>query len=238
MDSDKLFKNKIKFSSWPLDKEFLLKLRTENTISTTTLQVIVGELLGDGHINHDPINNPQINGRLEFTFSAKILHYVNYLKYDVLSSVCTNSSPTPWPNKEITGKDVTQFWFSSKRLPYFTLLHSFWYKQINNVSIKVLPSNIEQILSPIGLAHWIMGDGYYYKGNVILCTDNFSEKEVLKLIEVLEIKFFLKASIRKRTNKNNVVWRISISKTSLADLKNLVLPYIITEMQYKLGITS
>ena len=57
--------------------------------------MITGELLGDGHISYDPINSPQINARLEFTFAAKILHYVNYLKFNVLAPICTSSSPTP-----------------------------------------------------------------------------------------------------------------------------------------------
>ena len=56
---------------------------------------MTGELLGDGHITCYPINKPNTNGRLEFTFAADILYYVNYLKFNVLSSICTSSSPTP-----------------------------------------------------------------------------------------------------------------------------------------------
>lgn len=52
---------------------------------------IVGRL----NISSDPINKPQINGRLEFTFSAKILHYVNYLKFNVLAPICSYYNPTP-----------------------------------------------------------------------------------------------------------------------------------------------
>ena len=155
-----------------------------------------------------------------------------------MSFVCTNSDPTPWPNKDLTNKDVTQYWFSSKRMPIFSELHSIWYKQVNNSFVKILPSNIENLLTPIALAHWTMGDGYYSNGNVVLCTDNFSEKEVLKLIEILNNKLSLKAGMKKRTNKNSVVWRINISKSSLQELKELVIPYIIPEMQYKLGITN
>jgi hypothetical protein len=53
-----------------------------------------GGLLGDGYLNYDPIKAPQINARLEFTFSSKILHYVRYLKYDALAFICTESEPT------------------------------------------------------------------------------------------------------------------------------------------------
>lgn len=56
---------------------------------------MTGELLGDGHIKYDPLNNPLVNGRIEFTFYTKILHYINYLKYNALAAICIVSSPTP-----------------------------------------------------------------------------------------------------------------------------------------------
>ena len=68
LDSNEPLKKKLIFSSFPLNQEFLLKLQSDIKIPSKTWQVITGELLGDGHISYDPINNPQINGRLEFTF--------------------------------------------------------------------------------------------------------------------------------------------------------------------------
>ena len=54
-----------------------------------------GGLGGGGHINYNPIKSPQINGRLEFTFSAQILHYIKYLKYDALAAISNESELTP-----------------------------------------------------------------------------------------------------------------------------------------------
>lgn len=48
------------------------------------------------------INNPLVKARIEFTFSANILHYVSYLKYHVLPF--TPYEPTPWANPKIKGK--------------------------------------------------------------------------------------------------------------------------------------
>ena len=149
LDSNKIFNNTWIFSSSELSKEQLAKF----LIPSTVWEVITGELLGDGYISYDPLNKPLINGRLEFTFAAKILHYVNYLKFNVLASICTSSNPTPWPNSTIAGKEPTQYWFSTKRLPAITNLYQFWYKQIDNKFIKVLPFNIEELLTPIALAH-------------------------------------------------------------------------------------
>ena len=235
LDSDKLFKNELIFSSTALSKEQLSKWM----ISPKVLEIITGELLGDGYIKYNPQNTPQINGRLEFTFSAKNLQYLNYLKYEALAFICNDSKPTPWPNPKFRYKELTptQYWFSSKCLPFISKLHSIWYKEINGRYIKVLPLNIENILTPIGLAHWIMGDGYFTNGIVKICTDNFTQKEVLKLIEVLDKKLGIKSTINKRINPNgNIVWRIRISKLSMEKLIKLVASYFIPEMLYKLGI--
>lgn len=122
-------------------------------------------------------------------------------------------------------------------MSFISKMHPIWYKKINRKYIKVLPSNIEEILTCIGLAHWIKGDGYFTKGTIMICTDNFSQEEVLKLIKILDRKFRVKSALSKRTNPNsNIVWRIRISKLSMERLIKLVVPYFIPEMLYKLGI--
>lgn len=83
----------------------------------------------------------------------------------------------------------------------------------------------------------VSGDGYFTEGSLKICTDNFTKDEVLKLIEVLYVKFGIKATINKRTNSDGAIkWRIRISKISMDKLILLVRPYIISEMLYKLGI--
>lgn len=233
LDGDKLFDNKWVFSSISLSKEDLSKW----VIPTRIWEIITGELLGDGYLNYDPIKAPQINARLEFTFSSKILHYVRYLKYDALAFICTESEATAWPNPKTTGKEATQYWFSTKRLASITQLYDTWYKEVNGKHVKVLPLNIEELLTPLALAHWIMGDGYFADGSVKICTDNFTKEEVLILTKILGDKFGIKATINKRSNANgNVVWRVSISRLSMEKLRILVGPYLISEMKYKLGI--
>jgi len=83
-----------------------------------------------------------------------------------------------------------------------------------------------------------MGDGYF-NGSTKLCTDNFTEEEVLLLMDILEKKIFfaIKATINKRTNPDGAIkWGIKISKSSMTTLINLVQLYVIPEMFYKLGL--
>jgi len=59
------------------------------------MDIIIGELLGDGHINYKSKGAVKTNSRLEFTFSAKNLQYVKFLKKEALTFICNRSEPTP-----------------------------------------------------------------------------------------------------------------------------------------------
>lgn len=228
LDSNKLYLNKYIFSTISLSSTFLDSL----FIPLKTWEIVTGELLGDGYIRYDP-EQPKINGRLEFTFSSNILHYINYLKFNALSYICTESQPTPWIDK--SKNKIIQYWFSTIRMSAISDLHKHWYKKVGDKYIKVLPNNIEELLTPLAIAHWIMGDGYF-SGSVLICTDNFAKEEVIKLMEILEKKFSIMTNIRERKLKDRSVWRIYVRKSSLDELKLLIRPYMIEEMLYKIGI--
>ena len=86
-----------------------------------------------------------------------------------------------------------------------------------------------------------MGDGFWdtTAKTLVICTDNFTLKEVELLISVLSEKFGLISTVLKRTKSNkNICWRIRFSSKSenINKLKNLVQPYFILSMLYKLNI--
>ena len=123
-------------------------------------------------------------------------------------------------------------------------IHSQWYIWSNGLNkfIKIVPLNIAELLTPIGLAHWLMGDVYWDNTSktVCICTDNFTLSEVELLIKVLETKFNLLASVQRRVKSNKeICWRIRFSRKSknLDTLISLVKPYFITSMLYKLNLS-
>ena len=75
-----------------------------------------------------------------------------------------------------------------------------------------------------------MCDGARRNESVIICTDNFTINEVVKLMNILIVKFRLNCTLHYDNDKD----RIYISKSSINTLINLVNPYIIPSMQYKL----
>ena len=82
-----------------------------------------------------------------------------------------------------------------------------------------------------------MGDGYFSEYCTLICTDSFTKHDVERLIEVLNNKFGIKATLKKRRKEDGVeVWRIRTSRLSMEKLKTLVVPYLIPEMLYKVGI--
>lgn len=57
---------------------------------------------------------------------------------------------------------MIQHRFSTRNHPYFTFIYDSWYKgQQKKNENKVLPDNIESLLTEISLAFLIMGDGYW-----------------------------------------------------------------------------
>ena len=206
---------------------------------------LVGELLGDGHLRFNKKGldgKPKLNTNAQLAMTLKSKEHVYFLWRDIYGPICTNTLPHPWPNPN-SGKLTTQYHFSSRALPSITQIHNQWYiwSDDNKKFIKIIPSNIFDILTPIGLAHWLMGDGYWDKSSksALLCTDNFTLDEVKLLISVLDTKFNLYSTPQRRKKSNNeICWRIRFSSKyeNIEQLKLLVLPHMIPSMTYKLNV--
>jgi ubiquinol-cytochrome c reductase cytochrome b subunit len=98
--------------------------------------------------------------------------------------------------------------------------------------LKIIPRdiNLEQYLSPLALAIWIMDDGARISQGIKLCTNSFSYQDHLYLIDILFTKYHLKASINSAGNGQYYLY---IWKESKPLLWKIVQPYIIPEMKYK-----
>ena len=118
--------------------------------------------------------------------------------------------------------------FSTWTYTSFNWIHDLWYKD----KIKCVPSCINQYLTPLALAIWIMDDGAKVGNGLKFSTNSFSYNDCLLLIKALNDNFNIKASIQSAGNKNQYV--IYIWKESMNDLRDIVSQYIIPEMKYKL----
>lgn len=212
--------------------KFNKMLRYSINIPAFQYSVIIGLILSDAGLRltntipkYNKINNR--NARLEFGQA--------FAKYDyfmhVFSIIGHYSSSFPKLRRG-ERKGTPTFWlaFQTRSLPCFTQLYHMFYTN----SIKIIPNDIFNLLDPISLAHLIMGDGSRQGNGLKLCTNSFTLQDTRRLMNVLVKRYGLICSIHKTCIKNQYV--IYISAKSRNTLKNIVLPYMVPSMLYKLGL--
>jgi hypothetical protein len=192
------------------------------------LCILIGSLLGDGSMERDG------NGsRFCFYQKGEHVEYVLWLHQELLKyGYCTENIP------KIQSRVIND------KLAYYCRFRSFTYSSFNWIyegfygeGKKSIPLWIEQYLSPIALAIWIMDDGAWIKNRGIkLCTNCFSLSDVKRLKNILEIKYKLKLAIHSAgsLNQNNIY----IPKSNLPILIPLVSPYLHPYFLYKLNMVK
>jgi len=205
-------------------KERIAVLLPEKIIENLT-----GIMLSDGHIQRRSVS---ANARFMFNQSGKVDKRPYFeLVYSLFKFCCHKDyeySIRIWLDKK-SNQEYSSISFATMQLPCFTKIHSLWYLN----GLKKVPMNIKELLTPLVLAHWIMGDGSRQNKGLHLSVYAFTIEDVKLLINVLETKFDLKCSIHKHSTIC-IKPRIYIWEKSRTKLRILVSPYIIPSMQYKI----
>jgi hypothetical protein len=187
-----------------------------------TQSVLIGIILSDGWLQKNKAN---WNARLGFKQSIINFEYLWHV-FQVLSPYCQS---LPFSTKSVMrGRLFYSVEIQTRAYPFLTELHSLFYS--GNKKVLPAPSKLFELLTPVALAHLIMCDGSIRNESIVICTDNFTIKEVVQIINVLIIKFRIECSI----HYDNSYPRIYISRKSFTTLKSLINPFIVTSMQYKL----
>lgn len=183
-------------------------------------QLIIGTLLGDGSLELNKKTKAK-NARYKAGHSNKQLEYIIH-KHSVLGAdICSNIIYT---------KNVA---FNTISHPYFTKYYSEFYKN----GKKVIPFDLLERMSSLGLAYLFMDDGsrdsktnsYYLS----LCSFELDEQK--KFMQFLFNKFGIKTSLHAKGTKDNKYHHIYIKAESRNILIKLIEPYIIPSMKYKIG---
>jgi hypothetical protein len=190
--------------------------------------VIVGLILSDGWLRFSSKTHKNVH--LGFMQSLAHSDYIWFV-FSILSHYCDNL-----PLYRLRKRGDKSHWsieIVTRALPCFTELHSLFYSN----GVKIVPHHeIYELLTPAVLAHIIMGDGGFKSKGIYLCTDSYTIQDVVRLMNVLILRYELKCTLHK-TN-NNKGYRIYISRNSVAKVVKIVLPYLIPSMYYKVGIVN
>lgn len=213
------------------------------------LSILFGSMLGDGYAEKHG-EGTRFCFQQEGTHSAYILWFHNYI---TKLGYCNKTIPKIYTRLSLHGKIRKVLRFKTFTFTSFNWIEECFYKldPTNNRRIKVLPLCIEEYLSPLALAIWIMDDGSKASSGLKLPTNNFTTQEVLSLCDILIRKFDLKATIQSAGIRSNSLsyssptsqaigeregqYIIYVSKTSMSKLTAIVGPYIHLSMKYKLN---
>lgn len=196
-------------------------------------QVLIGLLLSDGSLEKTgPTSTVRLSVMFGSLHSSYLLHLFNLFEPYTDSSVRTIDVY----NKR-TQTHHTQVGFKTVSLPQFLVYHRMFYKLNENTNkfTKVIPDNIEELITPVVLAHLIMGDGNLKpKDNILrIYTNSFTKQDVERLAEAITNKLGIATRV---VHDRNEQYMLVISKDQLETVRSIIVPYMHMSMLYKLGL--
>ncbi|TSC57860.1 MAG: hypothetical protein Greene041619_935 [Candidatus Peregrinibacteria bacterium Greene0416_19] len=190
-------------------------------------EVLVGLILGDGHIEQSPCTS---RARLKVEQRASVREYVQWL-HDTFQEWVRGPLRQKRTFLKVTGKFYDKYCFHTFTHEAFLEYRNLFYRD----GRKTVPSTIADYLTALGLATWFMDDGsvksHQSRGRIIN-THAFTTEEVQLLCMVLREKFQLEA--RPRKQRDGI--QIYISGRSAETLQRLIEPHMISIMRYKLPL--
>lgn len=196
-------------------------------------QLIVGSLLGDGTM-HIFKNGHNANFKVEQGLKQKA--FVEW-KYDILKNwVFTEPKLSYRYRGDDREKYPKSWWFRTISHPILTEMHDkFYQKTDQNGKKKIVPKDLAKDFTPFSLAVWIMDDGCFSQKIIDISTYSFLLSDIDFLQRLIKNKFNLEARYHKDRDKG---YRMYFRKSETDKLINIVAPFIIPSMKYKIGFTT
>ncbi|RYE14051.1 MAG: hypothetical protein EOP34_07425 [Rickettsiales bacterium] len=205
------------------------KTITLNDIPQTLRDTIIGLILGDLHVRKRWENG---NTSLNFKQSTINQLYIEHL-YSLFQCYCASSPKVRDARLKTKTKTFYTVSFDTLTYPAFNYYADLFYEN----KVKIVPKNIETLLTARGLAYWFMDDGGADRSGFMLYTNNFAYTDIELLTNALKSKFELDCTIHSRKevlNRSKKAYMIYIKATSRDAFIALVKPYIIPHFEYKL----
>lgn len=209
-----------------------LKPRAKQRIGPHSLDILslmIGSLLGDGYAEKHG-EGTRICFQQEHSNNAYFLWFHNKVADLGYCNIVT-------PNiiKRIAKGGKLRLLSRFKTFTYASLnwIEEAFYVKIEDSRIKILPPLVEEYLTPLALAVWIMDDGGALSSGLKIATNNFTLIEVTKLCDIINRKYELNTRPNSAGVANQYV--IYIPSGSMAVLAKIIGPHMHPSMYYKLN---
>lgn len=192
-------------------------------ISSRQKQIIIGKLLGDGHL--ETANSKTYRLKIEHSFNQRL--YVDWL-YQELKSLA--SAEPKLKLQIVKGIEYKKYWFNT----HYSGSFRFYARQFYQGKTKIAPQLIDHWLTPLALAVWFMDDGSVKSKECqgkILNTQSFDAVSLERLQQALDKNFRIRTSLRKQKEG----FQIYILAGETKKLRQTIGKYVLASMRYKLG---
>lgn len=200
--------------------------------------LLVGTLLGNANLH---TSNKGQTWRFRVIHKTEHKPYLAH-KYELMKEFCGSE---PIENNVFdprTSKTYDRWYFSTRvnnSFRYYGNSFYTWNPKTETME-KDVPKQIQQMLTPRAIAYWYMDEGALkwlgHSNAMRICTESFSLVGVNRLQKALRICYNIETTLTKKTVKGCLIgYRISIPEASSASFRELIRPYLIDCMKYKVS---
>ncbi len=213
-----------------LGPKFINRKKTEKPLTTRQKELIYGSLMGDaGRMSPSSVKMKQSIKQKEY-----LLWKFNELQEHVSLKSLQEES---YFDKRYNAKYSHIRFYTHANTDVESIIKKFYTNQ------KTITQDILDQLTTFSIAVWFMDDGTTdwnrrsgYNANPVasLCTDSFSKEECELICEWFQQKWNVSPYVRARSKTENPLYRVIFSTTETPKLFDLIRPYIIPSMMYKI----
>jgi hypothetical protein len=197
---------------------------------------IIGFLLSDAGV-YRTTKSLNSNCRLEFSFGKNRIEFALWVE-SLLKDFISNPLASLIVASTKDGlKNNISYRLKTKSLPIFNYYRDIFYKidPVTNKYKKIVPLNINDLITPIVLSTIIIGDGNYHLGNNIvrIYTNSFTFEEVNLLKNAINNVLNIKVYVQNHRNNQFI---LVIPSSEIINLQNMVKSYIEKSILYRIGL--
>lgn len=195
---------------------------------------LTGLVLGDGYLDKG------IHKRA-FEIKNTSKDFIDMIDKEISKNTNFKSSIKEYNASYRDGVNKKKYWiYRISAHPYFRKMYHYHYDDYRN---RIITTKSLKSLTPQGIANWYMSDGYVVivgrtKGivrtrRVEICTDRYNPNDVLKAKKYFEDVHGLSMHMVKRKKD---VYRLRFHLKTINKFFDMIEPYIVDDMKYKLDL--
>nr|AYQ94868.1 hypothetical protein [Microspora sp. UTEX LB472] len=211
---------------------------TFSKLTQVQKDLIFGTLLGDANLQTGSRGKTWRYRALQKSEHKEYLFH----KYEILEPLCGSKPIESVVLGERSRKQIKRWCFNTLIESSLIFFGNMFYKYdpIQDKWVKNVPLKVQTFLTPRALAYFYMDDGALkwqgHSNAMRLCTESFSVEGVQRIQTSLKNLYNLETTLTKKKLKDGFVGRrIAISEKSSGAFCELIKPFLVDCMKYKVS---